>query len=72
MSKQKFQEGDKVIIAPKFKERYNQLTKVGEVVSVMSVYDFPDPNNRKFYEVRFPDKKPIFGFYSYEIEKVTE
>lgn len=71
MSKQKFQIGDKVVISNKFKDRYNQLTQIGEVVSHMSVYDFPDRNNRKIYEIRFPDKKPLFTFYSYEIEKIS-
>ena len=61
MSKRKFNIGDKVVIAPKYKNRYNSITTVGEIISISSTGD------RAAYLVKFEDKIPEFTLYSYEL-----
>ena len=61
MIKRKFNIGDKVVIAPKYKNRYNSIITTGEVVDIWSNGD------RAVYQVTFEDKKPKFTFYSYEL-----
>lgn len=63
--KAKFNIGDKVIIAKKYKDRYNCLIAVGVVKDVR-----PAPG-RKQYVVKFPQKAD-FMFFSYELEKVSD
>lgn len=72
MSKQKFRVGNIVKISEKFKDRYNQIKSNGTIISVSSVYDFTDHNNRKIYEVKFEDKDFVKPFYSYELDLVSD
>lgn len=66
--KQKFQIGDRVTVASKYFDRYNSLTGVGIVENIIS----GDSSSRVVYQVRFLDKRSLFGFYSYELEKYQE
>jgi len=61
MGKQKFKIGDKVVIAPKYKNKYNSITNAGEVITISSTRD------RARYLVKFEGKNPIFRLYSYEL-----
>lgn len=61
MCKQKFRIGDKVVIAPKYKNRYNSINTVGEIIAISSTGD------RAAYLVKFEGKIPEFTLYSYEL-----
>lgn len=61
----KFQQGDYAVINKKYKDRYNCLVGVGQVVEILPL------SGRLRYKVQFFGKAP-FTFYSYELDKVTE
>ena len=84
MSKQKFQEGDRVVISKKFKDRYNCITGVGTVIDidrtvagdvlipVDDIHSIHTPSTRKMYFVQWDDKSFVGPYYSYELEKYGE
>jgi hypothetical protein len=66
MAGQKFKTGDKVRIAPKYKQKYNGITTVGTVL------DTWNNNSRVLYTVLFEGKKFKSSFYSYELTPAVE
>lgn len=60
--KSKFKVGDKVVISPKYRNKYNCITTVGTVTKV----DFN--GFRCVYAIKFEGKKLEKYFYSYELE----
>lgn len=61
MGKCKFQEGDKVVISPKHRNRFNGIETVGTVLQVSN------KNNRAEYLVKFEGKKFYLWLKSYEL-----
>lgn len=64
--KRKFKVGDRVVINPKYRNRYNCITTVGKVSKV----DFN--GTRCIYIVKFEGKRFEKYFYSYELELAPE
>ena len=64
--KSKFKVGDKVVISPKYCNKYNGITTVGTVTKVSFNGD------RRVYVVKFKDKRYEKYFYSYELELAPE
>lgn len=60
--KGKFKVGDKVVISPKYRDKYNCITTVGTVTKV----SFND--TRRVYVVKFEGKRFETYFFSYELE----
>lgn len=61
MGNRKFQKGDKVVIAPKFRDKFNEIQTVGEVLNVSS-------SGRARYLVKFEGKNFKSWYLSYELE----
>lgn len=64
--KSKFKVGDKVVISPKYRNKYNNITTVGTVTKVSFNGD------RRVYAVKFKDKRYEKYFFSYELELAPE
>lgn len=64
--KSKFKVGDKVVISPKYCNKYNGITTVGTVTKVSFNGD------RRVYVVKFKDKRCEKYFFSYELESAPK
>ena len=60
--KHKFKIGDEVVIAPKYRSRYNYMTTTGTVTNIFAYA------NRTKYRVKFQGKNFECAYYSYELE----
>lgn len=68
--KRKFQEGDFVVFAKKYEDRYNPFDKPGVIGKITGVYDSYE-GSRVLYEAEF-NNGTRKSFYSYELDKITE